>query len=81
MVSAQERLKLLARSWTIVAEGYDRSFSSRFAHWQREAIAELQAALPAGGHGTIAVPACGPGRSRVAFIIMTPCISKGVLPT
>ncbi|KAL4427344.1 hypothetical protein ABPG77_003253 [Micractinium sp. CCAP 211/92] len=62
MASAQERLKLLARSWTIVAEGYDRSFSSRFAHWQREAIAELQAALPAGGHGTIAVPACGPGQ-------------------
>lgn len=61
MASAQDRLKLLARSWTMVAEGYDKSFSSRFAPWQRDAIAELQAALPANDSGTIAVPACGPG--------------------
>lgn len=62
MASAQDRLRLLARSWTMVAEGYDKSFSSRFAPWQHDAIAQLQAVLPAGGSGTIAVPACGPGR-------------------
>ncbi|KAL4440261.1 hypothetical protein ABPG75_003262 [Micractinium tetrahymenae] len=62
MASAQDRLKLLARSWTMVAEGYDKSFSGRFGPWQRDAIAQLQAALPASGRGTIAVPACGPGQ-------------------
>lgn len=72
MASAQDRLKLLARSWTMVAEGYDKSFSSRFAPWQRDAIAELQAALPANDSGTIAVPACGPGQELPLLAVAFP---------
>lgn len=75
MGAPQDRLKLLATSWSIVAEGYNSTFSSRFQPWQRDTIAQLVAALPqlapgsgsgstsvdVGDGGTIAVPACGPG--------------------
>ncbi|PRW39171.1 Methyltransferase type 11 [Chlorella sorokiniana] len=58
-----ERLQLLARSWTTVAEGYRSNFVHRFAPWTQDT---LQAFVQAGGSlpesGAIAVPACGPGQ-------------------
>lgn len=59
MASAQDRLALLQRSWTCVAEGYNRLFVPRFMPWTLDTLNLLAGkALPA---GTIAVPCCGPG--------------------
>lgn len=61
-LSAAERLQLLARSWTTVAEGYRSNFVHRFAPWTQDTLAAFVragAGLPRGG--AIAVPACGPG--------------------
>lgn len=60
MASAQDRLALLQRSWTCVAEGYNRLFVPRFMPWTLDTLNLLAGkALPA---GTIAVPCCGPGQ-------------------
>ncbi len=66
-LTAAERLQLLARSWTTVAEGYRSNFVHRFAPWTQDtlrAFVQAGASLPG---GTIAVPACGPGRPDLTF--------------
>lgn len=62
MGSPPDRLKLLATSWSMVAQNYDELFSRLFRPWQHDTIAQLQDALPASVQGSIAVPACGPGQ-------------------
>ena len=72
MGSPQDRLKLLATSWSMVVQGYDTVFSRLFQPWQHDTIAQLQAALPDSVQGSIAVPACGPGEQLRGLI--TGCI-------
>lgn len=53
------RTRLLASSWSTVAEGYEREMSTRFEPWIRETIAEVtRRPLPP---GPIYSLACGPG--------------------
>ncbi|PSC67659.1 methyltransferase type 11 isoform A [Micractinium conductrix] len=64
MAAPADRLKLLAASWSMVAEGYVSSFVPRFAPWTTDTLAQLQSAAAAAPlpPGTIAAPACGPGQ-------------------
>lgn len=62
-LTAAERLQLLARSWTTVAEGYRSNFVHRFAPWTQDSLrAFVQAGASLPESGAIAVPACGPGK-------------------
>ncbi|KAI7837870.1 hypothetical protein COHA_008357 [Chlorella ohadii] len=72
-LTAAERLQLLARSWTTVAEGYRSNFVHRFAPWTQDtlrAFVQAGASLPG---GTIAVPACGPGQELPLLAAAFPC--------
>ena len=60
MSAVPDRLELLRRSWTMVAEGYQQQFVPRFAPWTRQTLQLLAERTPPRA-GTIAVPACGPG--------------------
>jgi hypothetical protein len=60
MSAVPDRLELLRRSWTMVADGYLQHFVPRFAPWTRQTLQLLADSAPPHA-GTIAVPACGPG--------------------
>lgn len=71
-LTAAERLQLLARSWTTVAQGYRSNFVHRFAPWTQDtlrAFVQAGAGLPEGG--AIAVPACGPGGLKCWACLLT----------
>ncbi len=60
MATPADRRALLQRSWTHVAEKYNRVFVSRFMPWTLDTLNLLASqTLP---NGTIAVPCCGPGK-------------------
>jgi hypothetical protein len=56
---AAERLALLQRSWSLVADQYHLTFSPLFFPWIQDTLSVLTANSPP--PGVIAVPCCGPG--------------------
>lgn len=62
------RENILAKSWTIVARGYEESFVPRFAAWTHDALAALNKALEIGADDSRGSPpkalvlCCGPGQ-------------------
>eukprot|EP00884_Botryococcus_braunii_P022392 jgi/Botrbrau1/8837/Bobra.0335s0024.1 len=59
-MSSDERKRLLAKSWTAVANGYERDLVPRFAPWTSLLLDALSAQeLPP---GLLLVPTCGPGQ-------------------
>ncbi|KAL0018269.1 hypothetical protein WJX79_009042 [Trebouxia sp. C0005] len=62
-MSAKQRQELLRRSWTQVADQYERHLVPRFMPWTQHTIRRFLAQkLPP---GLILVPACGPGHELV----------------
>ena len=56
------RIRLLSRSWSEAAAGYQKEIVPRFMPWTLHALQSLKACgLPP---GLILVPACGPGECR-----------------